>query len=483
MPVNSEFQVATAVLEDIETTDRCITFRYNLDGEPDVLRFEYESICLDDMKLRVSHEAFHAYTVSLGVISMGRFGAVIPQRFDIARFGEYVHPELLRFLRKVLCQHWSEHRYQIGRLDYYVPDFVVDESTLGSKVSLPLFEIETSHPERVLVATGSGKDSLLCVQLLTAANVEYETFTYLHDAYGDVDHQSRVFGRLREAAQKRHVLKIFDGYASWLENRLQSFGVLGSMAKDGLTKPFRTESGEVFAGSFAMVPIQVASGIPLQVFGNEKSADFPNLIDQETGASIAHQFAKSIYGETAIFNFYDKFFSGIQRVSLTKPIHDVKIFKILFVLTEGLPYLTNSCNFMKPWCCKCEKCLYVFSGFSAFGDHRRTVQVFGADLFDESGLLPVWEDLLGLNGRIPWECVGHPEEAQLNFYKVWKNGTTGCAVDMFVDKIIKPLVKIDAEGVEPHFEMIEERYSRVDKHHHHMPDWLARKIFAVLDGL
>jgi hypothetical protein len=484
MSVDPGFQVTTAALEDIETTDRWIAFRYSLDGEPDTLRFEYESISLDDVKIKESQEVFRVYVVSLGVLSMGRFGAVIPRRFDITKFAEYVHPELLRFLRKVLCHHWSEHRYQIGRLDYYVPDFVVDESILGSKVQLPLFGVETNRPERVMVASGSGKDSLLCTQLLEAANIEHETFTYLYDVYGDIDHQKRVFGRLLDTAQqKRHVLRIYDGYASWLENRLQSFDVLGGMENDGIAKPFRTESGEVFAGSFAMVPIQVVNGIPLQVFGNEKSADFPNLIDKETGESIAHQFAKSIYGETAVFNFYDKFFSNIQRVSLTKPIHDVKIFKSLFALAGDLPYLTNSCNFTKPWCRKCEKCLYVFSGFSAFGDHERTVQAFDADLFDEPELLPIWEDLLGLNGRIPWECVGHPEEVQLNLYKALQSGTVGCVIDMFMEKIVKPLTGVDKKFLDHHFEMIEEKYSRVDKHHHHMPVWLSRKIFSVLDSL
>jgi hypothetical protein len=484
MPVDPGFQVTTAALEDIETTDRRITFRYNLDGEPDILRFEYESISLDGIKVKNTREAFHAYVVSLGVLSMGRFGAVIPKRFDITKFDEYVHPELLRFLRKVLCHHWSEHRYQIGRLDYYVPDFVVDESILGSKVQLPLFGIETNHPERVMVASGSGKDSLLCAQLLAAANVEHETFTYLYDVYGDIDHQNRVFERLWDATQqKRHALRIYDGYALWLENRLRSFDVLADMENDGIAKPFRTESGEVFVGSFAMVPVQVVSDISLQVFGNEKSADFPNLIDKETGESIAHQYAKSIHGETAIFNFYDKFFSNIQRVSLTKPIYDVKIFKILFALAGDLSYLTNSCNFTKPWCRRCEKCLYVFSGLSAFGDHERTVQAFDADLFDEPELLPVWEDLLGLNERIPWECVGHPEEAQLNLYKALKSGTTGCAINMFVEKIVKPLTSVGAENLDRNFEMIEEKYSRVDTHHHHMPDWLSKKIFAVIDAL
>lgn len=343
-------------------------------------------------------------------------------------------------------------------------------------MQLPLFKVKGDRLEQVIIASGSGKDSLLCAQILVAANIEHETFTYLHDVYGDINHQNRVFERLHGTTRKkRHILSIHDGYPSWLENRLPIFNILGDMENNGISKPFRTESGEVFVGSFAMVPVQVVSDIPLQVFGNEKSADFPNLIDKETGESIAHQFAKSIYGETATFNFYNKFFFNIQRASLTKPIHDVKVFKILFALAGDLPYLTNSCNFTKPWCGRCEKCLYVFSGFSAFGDHKRTVRAFNANLFDNPDLLPVWEDLLGLNGRIPWECVGHPEEAQLYLYKALQGGATGCAIDMFMEKIVRPLVGVGTESLDCKFSAIEEKYSRIDARHHLMPDWLSQR--------
>lgn len=471
----------TAVIEDIGTTDRSITFGYSLDGERHIVHLEYESMILADTRFKESRETYCSYLVSLGILLMARFGSIIPRRFDITKYSRYVHPELLTFLRKFLSHHWSEHRYQIGRLDYYVPEFLLDESVCGLKVHLPLFKLNNDHVERVLVASGSGKDSLLCTQLLTAANVEYETFTYLHDVYGDIDYQSSVFKRLPQGARRRHhVLRIHDEYPAWLENRLRAFDVRRGMEKGGVFKPFRREAGEVFVSSFAMVPIQVVSGIPLQVFGHEKSADFPNLIDKETGESIAHQFAKSIYGETAIFNLYKKLFSNIQRVSLTKPIHDVRVFKTLFALAGDFPYLTNSCNVAKPWCGRCEKCLYVFSGFCAFGDYKRAVQTFNGDLFDNAKLLPVWEDLLGLNGRIPWECVGHPEETQLYFYKALQDGATGCVIDMFTDKIIEPLTSVSTENVTRHFATIEEKYSRLDMRHHHMPDWLAQKIFAAI---
>jgi hypothetical protein len=44
-------------------------------------------------------------------------------------------------------------------------------------------------------------------------------------------------------------------------------------------------------------------------------------------------------------------------------------------------------------------------------------------------------------------------------------------------------MSVDTEDLDRNFEMIEEKYSRVDKRHHHMSDWLSKKIFSVLDVL
>jgi len=483
MELSEQYRVNTVTLETIEVTERAVTFEYDVDGDTNILKFEYDSISLNDPALHADSEALRTYAVSLGVVCLGRFGAVLPSYFDITRYAPWVHPGLLTFLKKVLPHHWSEHRYQLNCLDYYVPEFIYDQATLGSKVKLPIWGLTDSLQHKVMVASGSGKDSLLCEQILRAAGIEHESFTYLYDLYGDLSRQNEIFDRLTGAipSDRKHILKIYDDYAPWLDKRLDRFGLVEEVRSSEAAKPFRTEAGEVFAGSFAMVPIQIVRGIGLQIFGNEKSADFPNVVDKETGESISHQFAKSIYGEESMFRLYELMFSNVNRVSITKPIHDVAIFKKLFELSGELPYSTNSCNIEKPWCGRCEKCLYVFAGFAAFGDHRRTVAAFGRDLFDAPEILLVWEDLLGLRDRIAWECVGHPEETQLYFYKARNRGITGAAIDMFADKILEPLSRAKShEEIAHHFAAIEDKYSMVHTDHHHMPSWLSDKVLGVL---
>jgi hypothetical protein len=274
---------------------------------------------------------------------------------------------------------------------------------------------------------------------------------------------------------KRHIIKIYDDFFPWLEKRMEEHDVKKTLINNKMDKPFRTEAGEVFGGSLALIPIQVIHGIILQVFGNEKSADFPNLVDNETGERIAHQYAKSFYGETALYNLYLKMFKNINRISLTKPIHDTKIFKVLFRDSGELPYLTNSCNIEKPWCRKCEKCLYVFAGFSAFGDYSKTIKAFGSNPMEDPDNINIWKDLLGLYDRIPWECVGHPEETQLYFYKMYRSKIRNIAIDLFEERVLKGI-----DDPKTHFRDIEQKYSEIYDTHHHMPPWLWNKVKAIL---
>lgn len=483
MEASRSFQVANVTLQDVEIDDLTISISYLIDGDENTIRFEYERDGIGQVFSTCDANALRSYAVSLAVICTGRFGAVIPRTVDVREHSPWIDPSLLDFLRYVLPRHWSEHRYQLGRLDYRQPDIAVDEKTLGSKVELPIFGVEASDVGAVMVASGSGKDSLLCEALLEHAGIPFEPFTYFHDTYGDIEHQRQVFGRIRSSGEDvANILIIRDDYERWLEARMDEHGIADVVTVDGRVKPFRTEAGEVFAGSFAMIPLQLARGVGVQAFGNERSADFPNIVDSTSGEEIAHQFAKSYASEAAVDRLYQTLFRNIHRVSLTKPIYDVTIFETLFSLTSERPYLTNSCNHRKPWCNRCEKCLYVFAGFIAFGDHHKTVEAFGQNLFDVPDILPVWEDLLGLNDRIAWECVGHPEEAQLYLYRARSAGLSGCAIDMFDERIWTPLVERlgSAATAGRHFDDIYTRYTVIDDGRHHMPEWLAPRVVDVV---
>lgn len=474
-----EFFVDEVVLDYVDVHDNTITLRYVVDSVPLHFRIHYDSVSFYDSALTGHEHGVQAFAVSLGVIGLSRFAAVLPARVDLTKYSKWIHPEVLTFLEKTF-PHWSEHRYQVGRMDYKGAEIHVNREDLGTLVSWPIWQIDSRSSKKVLVASGSGKDSLLCAKLIERAGIDYDLITYLHSLYGETAEQDYIFHRLSQslAYQKHHTITIQDEYFSWLTDRLQRMRVREQLHAIGIHKPFRTEAGEVLFCAFMFAPVQVVHGLDVTIVGHEKSADAPNLIDEISGEAVAHQWAKSFAGEKAVSSLLKRMFRHVDCVSVTKPLYDVKIFKTLFRLAGDLPYVTNSCNIQKPWCCACEKCAYVFAGFAAFGDHQKTVKAFGKDLFQETHLLPIWRQLLGLEGYIPWECVGLAKEVQLYFYKVYQAGIRGKALEMFHEEILKNWLQ--DVNIEEYFQQIEEEYSRIYADHHQMPAWLQERILQVL---
>ncbi|MDJ1173870.1 hypothetical protein [Roseofilum capinflatum] len=476
-----DFLVTEVCLDQVSVNNNQLKFTYLIDGEPNSCSIRYNTVDFGHSPFKSEQEA-KRFAVILAVLCSLRFGAVLPQKVNLQAYSSYIDRELLDFLQVAMGGHWSQHRYQVGKLDYKTPKLLVDDLQLGKKATYPLWSISKENsPVQVILGCGSGKDSLLCSRILESAGVEYDIVTYFHDIYGDNSDQENLFEQVTSHLKycNRHGVYFNDEYYGWVQRRLQQTNIV-ARTKDYFGKNrFRTEAGETLLTTVAMIPVQVAHSIPLLALGHEKSADAPNLVEPESGEDVSHQWTKSLTYHKAITEQMLRIFDGVNSVSLTKPIHDVKIFDLLFQLDPTLPYATNSCNFQKPWCCRCEKCCYVFSGFAAFGNLDKTVEAFGNNLLDMPENLPLWSDLLGLNGYIAWECVGLPEETQLYFYKLYKQGVKGQAIELFESEIIQPL-QDKGESLDLYFSAIQDRCSQVYETHHTMPEWLWEKIKPVL---
>lgn len=473
----NKFQVSDVTLTKVDVQSSSFSFVYDIDGFENTVTIEYAHDLLrhDRLNPEGSGDALMTFACNLAAVSITRLGAALPKRFHFGNFEAFIAPEVIPFLKQVIPRKWSEHRFQVEQLDYQHPEFVYDEQVLGSRAVSPIFSLpEHTEKQKVFVASGSGKDSLLCSLLIKNAGIPHDLVTYLFDLYGDLEEQEQIFSRINNelAHENCHVLRYLDDFYPWLEQRMVDCGIPKRVNAYDVEKPFRTEAGEVFFMSMALVPLQIVFDAPIQLFGNEKSADAPNLVFSSTQEPIAHQWAKSIHGETALSEFYRTLFDGIDRISLTKALHDVRIFETLFRIGADLPYQTNSCNIQKPWCCRCEKCTYVFAGFSAFGEHEKVVEAFGQDLFQEPEVTRIWEELLGLHGYIPWECVGQPDEVQLYIYMAICKGINGIPMELFKQHF--------SNGATPSFENVVEKYGRIYDDHHRMPEWLWSSIRKVV---
>jgi hypothetical protein len=54
--------------------------------------------------------------------------------------------------------------------------------------------------------------------------------------------------------------------------------------------------------------------------------------------------------------------------------------------------------------------VFLFACFSAFLPKPEVVRMFGANLYAKKRLLPLFRQILGIEGFKPLDCVGEPEE-------------------------------------------------------------------------
>ncbi|NEO52870.1 MAG: hypothetical protein F6K54_07110, partial [Okeania sp. SIO3B5] len=195
--------------------------------------------------------------------------------------------------------------------------------------------------------------------------MNYDILTCLYNSYGNIEEQKELFTQASQHLnyRKQHYIYFEDSYYPWLKQRVESSNIVArTQGYFEYKKPFRTiPSGECIVLPFILAPIQAIHKIPILLVGHEKSADAHNLIDKYSGEAITHQWEKSLEASEKTEKQMARMFTNINYTSLIKAIHDVKIFDLVFKLGDQLPYATNSCNIQKPWCCRCEKCCYVFA--------------------------------------------------------------------------------------------------------------------------
>ena len=143
------------------------------------------------------------------------------------------------------------------------------------------------------------------------------------------------------------------------------------------------------------------------VLSNEDSANESTVI----GTNVNHQYSKTYEFEND-FNLYTKKYFGIdiKYFNLLRPLTEFQI-GMLFSKLDKFHKVFKSCNLGSKgetweWCSKCPKCLFVFIILSPFLYKDKLIDIFGADLYEDSSLLDTFLELLGYADTKPFECVG-----------------------------------------------------------------------------
>jgi hypothetical protein len=156
------------------------------------------------------------------------------------------------------------------------------------------------------------------------------------------------------------------------------------------------------------------------IVSNEQSANEATLAYK--GVEINHQYSKSQHFETAFQAvLQSNFGDSVRYYSLLRPFSELKIAE-LFSDTSFDIYqdVFSSCNQAfthgrseKFWDGSCPKCAFVFLALTPFVERTRLEALFsGKNLLLDPALNDTYNQLLGISGDKPLECVGEIKESR-----------------------------------------------------------------------
>ncbi|MEO6395600.1 MAG: hypothetical protein ABIO40_06780 [Devosia sp.] len=254
--------------------------------------------------------------------------------------------------------------------------------------------------DRALLPIGGGKDSLVSVQLLEAAGLDYTPFAVnprgpILSSVSKIDRTPLYVTRTLDPEMIR--LSTEPGYYN------------GHVPSTAIISMIAALTAQLF--SYSRI-----------VLSNERSASQGNAMHD--GRVVNHQHSKSLAFERMIAGVLGGATGGaVSYFSLLRPYSEARIGK-LFARQTKFDRVFSSCNrnFKLSghdgplWCGECPKCHFTFLILAPVMEQQRLFGIFGRNLLDDPANDRSFRELTGLAGQKPWECVGEIEEAAACLY-------------------------------------------------------------------
>jgi len=250
---------------------------------------------------------------------------------------------------------------------------------------------------RALTAIGGGKDSLVSIQALQAANLP-QTLAWVGNSpliQACADHTS-----LPQLNIQRTLAQ-------------ELFSINQQGAWNGHIPVTAINSAIMLVAALALDYNQI-------VFSNERSANYGSQI-QGTG-EVNHQWSKSWDFENLFAEYVQTYIApNLHYYSLLRPLSELAIAR-QFAKNDRYDHYFSSCNRnfhilgdrpQQRWCGLCPKCHFVFLILAPFISKQRLLNIFGRNLLDDITLAPDFDALLEFNDQHkPFECVGEGRESR-----------------------------------------------------------------------
>lgn len=256
-------------------------------------------------------------------------------------------------------------------------------------------DVVRPEPRNALAAVGGGKDSIVSIEALRGAGVDFDLFSV--NSYAPIERTAEVAGARLLTAQRQ------------LDPHLFALNEAGA------------PNGHVpitAVNSLVALLCALASGHDTVIFSNEASSSAGNVV--WNGQTINHQWSKSSEFEGLLRQALPC--GAPNYVSLLRPLTELRIARRFAAHTNYHGAFT-SCNRAfrldhqerTSWCADCPKCRFVFLCLAPFISRDALLTIFnGRDMFADKSQFEGFVEILGLDGLTkPFECVGEPDECKV----------------------------------------------------------------------
>ena len=343
----------------------------------------------------IDKEYVEKLVFNIGLLEMVSYWKVTMSKKVLVNCGS-INKEQEDFFRKIFYYGLGEFFY-INNID---PDY---DSFINFTFNGKTYDKDINYSgEGTMIGIGGGKDSCVSLELLK----------------GSKDSSCFIINP-KEVTLKCAQIAGFNDNSTFIVKRLIDKGLL-ELNEDGFFNGHTPFSAMVSFVSYLLAYLNNKKDI---ILSNESSANQSNVV----GTKINHQYSKSYEYERDFQEYANKYLGDhIKYFSLLRPLSEYQIGLLFSKKCSNYYNVFRSCNVGSKskewnWCCKCAKCLFVFSLLSPHLYKDKLVGIFGTDLFEDADLLLIFQELLGKVNVKPFDCVGTFEEINYAITKTIKN--------------------------------------------------------------
>ena len=308
--------------------------------------------------------------------------------------------------------------------------------------------------DRALLPIGGGKDSLVSVQLLEAAQIDFTPFA--------VNPRGPILSSVGEIGKEPvYVTRTLDPEMLRLGKEPGYYN--GHVPSTAINSMIAALAAVLYSYNRILL-------------SNERSASEGNI--HFDGREVNHQHSKSLGFEALLADILANATGGaLGYFSLLRPYSEARIAR-LFAHETRFDHVFSSCNrnfrydgHNGPlWCGECPKCHFVFLILAPEMEKARLVGIFGQNLLAKPENEASFRELTGLAGQKPWECVGEILEAAASLYEL--TSRPEWAEDAIVSTLKDDLV--NQYGIGKLESALEELMA--DSEDHHVPPDIAERV-------